>query len=61
MWELIVKLILAIIAIVVIHTYLQPLLVGLATPFGVIILIILYLIVLAWLLGIIPNPIKISS
>ncbi len=59
MWNIILRILLAIIAFVVINQYLQPLLVGLAAPFGVIILIVLYLIVLAWLLGVIPNPINI--
>lgn len=61
MWNIIVRILLAIIAFVVINQYLQPLLVGLASPLGTIILIILYLIVLAWLLGVIPNPIKIGD
>lgn len=59
MWNIIVRLLLAILAFVVIAKYIAPLLVTLAPPFGVIILIILYLIVLAWLLGLIPNPINI--
>lgn len=59
MWNTIVKILLAIIAFVVINQYLQPLLIPLAPPFGIIILIVLYLIVLAWLLGVIPNPIQI--
>lgn len=51
---LIYKIIIVIVALVVIATLLQPLLIGLYPPFGLIILILLYLGVIGWLLGILP-------
>lgn len=47
------KVLIAIVGLVVIATYLQPLLVPLAPPFGVIILIVLYIGVVAWLFGLV--------
>ncbi len=51
MWDIIVKILIAIVALVVITTFIAPLLTGLMPPFGVIILIVLYLAVLAWLMS----------
>lgn len=53
-WNLIWKILLAIVGIIVITVYLQPLLIPLAPPFGVIILIVLYIGVVAWLFGLLP-------
>lgn len=51
------KILLAILGIIVISQFLTPLLTALFPPFGVIILIVLYVLVVAWLLGFVPFPI----
>lgn len=49
--DLIYKVLLAIVIVVVIGVYLRPLLIGFFPPFGVIILIVLFVAVIAWLMG----------
>lgn len=49
--DIIYKLLIAIVAMVVIGNYLKPLLVGFFPPFGVIILIALFVGVVLWLMG----------
>ncbi len=49
--DLIYKIILAIVIVVVIGTYLQPLLIGFFPPFGLLILIVMFVAVIAWLMG----------
>lgn len=50
-WDIIVKIFLAILGVIVISQYIAPLLTGLFPPFGLIILIVLYIGVVAWLFG----------
>lgn len=50
------KIVIAIVAILVISKFLSPLLLPLLAPFGLIILIVLYGAVVAWLLGWTPLP-----
>lgn len=49
--DLVYKIVIAVIAVILIGKYLQPILVGFFPPFGVIILIILYVALLGWLIG----------
>ena len=51
MQSIIIKIVVAIIVLIVISKYLAPLLVSLIPPFGLIILILLYVGVVVWLLG----------
>ncbi len=49
--DLIYKVLLAIVIVVITGTYIKPLLVGFFPPFGVIILIVIFVAVIAWLMG----------
>jgi hypothetical protein len=51
MWPTIIKIVLAIVAIIVTSVYLAPLLVSLFPPFGVLILILIYIGIVYWLLA----------
>ena len=53
--SLVYKILLAIIAFVIIAKFITPLLLPLFPPFGLIAVIILYLVVLGWLLGVLPS------
>lgn len=50
-WPLIWKIIIAIVAIVIVSQFLSTLLIALFPPFGLIILVIVYLAIIGWLLG----------
>ena len=59
MQEIIVRILITIVALVIIGVFIQPLLLAIAAPyaiFGVIILIALYLLVLAYLFGWVKWP-----
>ncbi len=49
--DLIYKIILAIVIVIVIGNYLKPLLIGFFPPFGIVILIVMFVAVIAWLMG----------
>jgi hypothetical protein len=54
--NLVYKIIIAIVAFVVIGTLISPLLIGILPPFGLIVVVLLYVGVLAWLIGLVPLP-----
>jgi hypothetical protein len=51
MTNVIVKIILAILGLIVISQFLQPLLLKLYFPFGLVVLVLLYILVVAYLFG----------
>lgn len=50
-WNIVWKILICIVAILIIHLYIEPLLIALLPPFGLIILVVVYLGILAWLFG----------
>lgn len=49
--EIVWRVIIAIVAVLIISRYIQPLLVGLLAPFGTIIVIVLFIGIVLWVMG----------
>ena len=54
--QTIYKIIIAVVVLFVVVKYLAPILTGFFPPFGVIILILIFLAIVAWLMGWFPLP-----